>query len=56
MKGSDVEGGARLDVADEKLIYSGDVKANPRLEAGQIVVVPSGAMHVQVAGSVTRPG
>ncbi|MGI6519041.1 MAG: SLBB domain-containing protein [Bacillota bacterium] len=55
-EGSDVEGGARLDVADEKLIYSGDVKANPRLEAGQIVVVPSGAMHVQVAGSVTRPG
>ena len=55
-EGSDVEGGASLDIADEKLLYAGDVKANPKLSAGQIVVVPSGAIHVQVAGSVSRPG
>ncbi|HOB43355.1 MAG TPA: SLBB domain-containing protein [Bacillota bacterium] len=55
-EGSDVRGGASLDVADEKLLYSGDVKANPKLGAGQIVVVPSGAIRVQVAGSVARPG
>ena len=30
-EGSDVEGGASLDIADEKLLYAGDVKANPCL-------------------------
>jgi len=45
-----------LAVADESLVYEGNIKANPPVMAGQVIVVPSSGIRVQVAGHVQRPG
>ena len=45
-----------LEIADERLAFEGDVKANPTLMAGDILVVPTSLIRVQVAGHVSRPG
>jgi protein involved in polysaccharide export with SLBB domain len=45
-----------LAVADESLAYEGNIKANPPIKAGQVIVVPSAGIRVQVAGHVQRPG
>ncbi|MEA4883851.1 MAG: SLBB domain-containing protein, partial [Clostridia bacterium] len=45
-----------LAVAGEALLYEGDVKANPVIEPGSVVIVASAAIRVQAAGFVGRPG
>jgi len=55
-RGEDVENALRLSVADERLEYVGDIKANPKVRPGDIVMIPSGAIRVQVAGHVARAG
>jgi len=55
-QGSDVEDASIFAVASDRLLFEGDIKANPEVRAGQLIVVPSGAMKVHVTGSVVRPG
>ncbi|MEA4884215.1 MAG: SLBB domain-containing protein, partial [Clostridia bacterium] len=55
-RGGDAADGTSLAIADERLLYEGDLKANPRLEPGAVIVVPSAAIRVQAAGFVGRPG
>ncbi len=46
-----------LSVADDRLRYVGDLKSNPRVRPGDIVMIPSGAIRVQVLGGrVARTG
>jgi len=54
--GDAVEDGAAFELADSDLAFTGDVKANPKVAPGAVVVVPSAYLRVQVAGYVTRPG
>jgi hypothetical protein len=48
--------GASFELADGDLAFAGDVKANPKVASGAVVVVPSSVLRVQVAGYVGRPG
>ena len=48
--------GLDLEVADDRLIYDGDIKANPVVEASSVIVVPGTEVRVYVAGFVARPG
>ena len=45
-----------LDIGDDRLAFEGDVKSNPILMAGDILIVPSNLIRVQMAGHVARPG
>ena len=55
-QGSDVQGASTFAVAPDRLLFEGDILANPKASAGQLIVVPSGAIKVHVTGSVVRPG
>ena len=50
------EDGAAFDLAERDLAFTGDVKANPKVAPGAVVVIPSTHLRVQVAGYVGRPG
>ena len=54
--GGSEEDGAAFELTDGDLAFTGDVKANPKVMPGAVVVVPSAYLRVQVAGYVTRPG
>ncbi|MBP7868643.1 MAG: SLBB domain-containing protein, partial [Firmicutes bacterium] len=55
-QGSDVEGASKFAVAPDRLLFEGDIQANPEARAGQLIVVPSGAIRVHITGAVVRPG
>jgi protein involved in polysaccharide export with SLBB domain len=55
-RGERVEDALRLEVADDRLAFEGDVKRNPGLAPGDILFVPSGRIRVQVAGHIARTG
>ncbi len=43
-----------LSLADREPVYLGDVTANPAIDAGSVVVVPSRSIRVYVAGGMLR--
>jgi protein involved in polysaccharide export with SLBB domain len=55
-KGGEAASGVSLEIADDSLIYTGDLLDNPKADAGNVIVVPAGAIKVHVAGHVARPG
>ncbi len=55
-RGERVEDALRLEVADDRLSFEGDIKQNPRVAPGDILFVPSGRIRVQVAGHIARTG
>ncbi|MBP7784834.1 MAG: SLBB domain-containing protein, partial [Firmicutes bacterium] len=55
-QGSDVEGVSTFAVAPDRLLFEGDIKANPEARAGQLIVVPSRAVRVHITGAAVRPG
>jgi len=55
-RGERVEDALRLEVADDRLAFEGDIKRNPALAPGDILFVPSGRIRVQVAGHIARTG
>ena len=55
-QGSDVQGASTFAIASDRLLFEGDIQANPEARAGQLIVVPSGAVRVHVTGSVNQPG
>lgn len=49
--------GGQEDIADlQRFLWTGDLDANPYLEDGDRVVVPTRTMQVLVSGAVARPG
>jgi len=55
-EGGNVEDSETFELADDRLIFEGSIKANPLARAGQVVVVPSTAIQVVATGHVSRPG
>jgi protein involved in polysaccharide export with SLBB domain len=55
-RAGDPADGVDLEVSGDRLVYDGDIKANPAIEPSSVVVVPGTEVRVYVAGSVARPG
>ncbi|HBK61429.1 MAG TPA: hypothetical protein DDZ84_11660, partial [Firmicutes bacterium] len=55
-RGGEPADGVDLEVADDRLVYDGDIKANPVVEPSSVIVVPGAQLRVYVAGLVAKPG
>jgi len=55
-EGGEAGSGVSLEIADDSLVYTGDILDNPKVAAGNVIVVPAGTIKVHVAGRVVRPG
>jgi len=55
-EGGNVGAAKTFELADDRLVFEGSIKANPPARAGLVVVVPSTAIHVVATGHVGHPG
>jgi len=54
-QGGEAGSGVSLEIADDSLVYTGDILDNPKVAAGNVIVVPAGIIKIHVAGHVVNP-